>query len=103
STAAPNVTLFDPGYRQPRSVRASADWAGAILDNRFNLGLAGTLSFGRAQPGTIDANFDATTHFTLDNEAGRPVFVDPAAIVPTTGVIAPGKSRIVGDFQRVSV
>ena len=101
ATASPNVTLFDGRYRQPRSLRGAADWSGPVLDNRFVLGLQGVLSAGLAQSGAVDVNFDPTTHFTLSSEAGRPVFADPSAIVPSTGAISPLATRVSPAFQHV--
>ncbi|HEX4681614.1 MAG TPA: hypothetical protein VH277_02830, partial [Gemmatimonadaceae bacterium] len=103
ASRAPNVTLFDPSYRQPRSVRAAADWSSAILDNRFVLGLQTVVSNGLEQAGIIDANLNATPRFTLANEHDRPVFGDPEAIVPSTGSVAIAASRLYPSFQRVSV
>jgi hypothetical protein len=103
STRAPNVTVFDGRYRQPYSVRAAGDWSGPILDNRFVLGVQTVASTGMSQSGFVDANLDATPRFTLANEANRPVFVDPSAIVQASGSIAISASRVSRSFQHVSV
>jgi hypothetical protein len=103
ATGAPNVTLFDSGFDQPRSLRAAADWSSAVLDNRFVLGLQGILSFGLDQQGAIDMNVTDRSPFSLANEGGRPVFANPSAIVPTTGTIGAGAGRVSPTFQRVWV
>ena len=103
SSTAPSVTLFDPHYRQPHSLRGATDWSSPILDNRFVLGVQAIASAGLNQPGSVDVNFDPTAHFTLANEGGRPVFADPGAIVPGTGAIATNATRISSAFQRVTV
>ncbi|HYV97505.1 MAG TPA: carboxypeptidase-like regulatory domain-containing protein [Gemmatimonadaceae bacterium] len=103
SNAAPSATLFDPNYRQQRSLRASLDWAGPILDNRFAFGAQVVYSRNQHQTGSVDLNLDATApRFTLDNEAGRPVFAPASAIVPTTGSIASSATRVSSDFNRVT-
>lgn len=101
STSAPGVTLFDPRFRQPRSLRGAADWSGPILDNRFVLGVQSIVSSGLDQQGAVDVNFNPSTRFTLANEAGRPVFADPGAIVTSTGAIAPADTRMSPAFQHV--
>jgi hypothetical protein len=103
ATAAPNVSVFDRSFRQSRSLRAAGDWSGPILDNRFVLGLQGIVSSGIDQQGSVDVNAERTPHFTLTNEAGRPVFADVSAIVPATGSIAAGAGRVSPSFQRVLV
>ncbi|HTE47765.1 MAG TPA: carboxypeptidase-like regulatory domain-containing protein [Gemmatimonadaceae bacterium] len=101
STSAPAVTLFDPQYRQPRSLRAAADWSGPVADNRFVLGVQGIVSSGLQQSGAVDVNFNSTARFNLANEDNRPVFADPSAIVPGTGAIATAGSRVSPVFQHV--
>ncbi len=101
STSAPNVTLFDRGYRQPQSLRAAGDWSSAILDNRFVLGLQGIVSAGFDQPSAVDINFNPSARFTLASEGGRPVFADPSAVVPTTGAVSTVASRVSTGFQHV--
>jgi hypothetical protein len=100
-TSAPNVTFFDPNFRQAQSVRAAADWSGPVLDNRFVLGLQSIVSSGRHQEGEVDLNLDPTPRFALAGEGNRPVFVDPLSIVPSTGAISPVGSRVSPAFQHV--
>jgi hypothetical protein len=101
SSAAPTVTLFDAGFRQPRSLRAAADWSGPVLDNRFVLGVQGIVSSGLDQQGFIDVNTRRTASFALSHEGGRPVYADAGTIVPATGSIAAGAGRVSRDFQRM--
>jgi hypothetical protein len=103
ASASPNVVFFDERLRQPSSLRAAADWSGPVLDNRFVLGVQGIVSTGRNQIGAFDINLDPTTRFSLASEGGRPVFVDPSAIVPATGSIAVSASRKSTAFQRVTL
>jgi hypothetical protein len=103
STSAPSVSLFDPRYRQPQSLRGAADWSSPVLDNRFVLGFQAIVSSGFNQQGTVDLNFNPVERFALANEGGRPVFADPSAIVPATGAIATRDTRVSQAFQRVTV
>jgi hypothetical protein len=101
ATASPNVTLFTPGFREPRALRAAADWSGPVLDNRFVLGLQGILSNGLHQPGGIDLNVMRVPRFAIASEGQRPVYVDPSTIVAGTGTIAAGAGKVSPAFQRV--
>jgi hypothetical protein len=101
ATAAPNVTLFDSRYRQPRSLRAAADWSSPVLDNRLVLGLQGIASAGLAQSGMIDLNFNPTAQFSLSSEGGRPVYAEPSAIVASTGAISPTAAHVAPTFHQV--
>ena len=101
SNAAPNVTLFARDFHPPRSVRANASWTGSILDARYSASLDGTYSVNLNQQRTLDLNFRPTIAFMLPDE-GRPVFVEPGSIVPTTGSIASGAARVSQEFARVT-
>ena len=103
STAAPSVLAFDRRFAQPRSFRTAADWSSPVLDNRFVLGLQGVYSWNMNQPGIVDINLDAGRGFALSSEGGRPVFVDPSAIVPTTGTVAIADSRRSAAFRNVAI
>jgi hypothetical protein len=99
----PNVTLFAPDFVAQRSLRSNLQWAGAILGNRFRSSIDVTYSRNLGQSGNVDINFPAQQQFTLANEGGRPVFVSPSSIVPTTGQTAWRQARIVDEFGRVSL
>jgi hypothetical protein len=104
ANTSPNVSLFAHGYTPQASYRGALSWGGPILKNGYRLNVSGTLSLNQNQQGTIDLNFDTTnvSRFTLTNEGGRPVYVDAAAIVPTTGAIGSRASRIDTSFSRVT-
>ncbi len=102
ATAAPNVTLYDPHYQQARVLRSNVAWSGPTLSNRFVVALSLQYQRGFDQPAAADINLDATSRFTLDDEAGRPVFAPADAIVPGTGVVALAASRRDPVFGRVS-
>ncbi len=101
ATGAPNVTLFNPAFREPRALRGAVDWSGPVLDNRFVLGLQAILSNGLDQASGVDLNLRRSPEFSLPGEGGRPVFADESAIVPSTGSIAAGAGRVSPDFARV--
>ena len=100
--AAPNVTLFAKDYQPQRSLRSNLQWNGPILDNRFSATLEVTYSLNQNQPSSVDLNFNPTQRFALAQEGGRPVFVQPTSIVPSTGAIAPGDNRTSNLFARVT-
>ena len=102
SNVTPNVTLFDPSFRQSRVWRSNLSWSGPVLDNRFALGVSGVYSLNLNQQDAIDRNFSATQRFALDNEAGRPIYANVAAIDSRTGAIALQDTRITTDLLRVS-
>src|SRR4029079_2132916 len=102
SDASPNVNLFASDYVAPRSVRSNLQWSGPILGNRFSTTVDGTYSLNLNQGGFVDLNFDPQQRFALSDEGGRPVFVDPGSIVPSTGVIASRDGRVSPLFSRVT-
>lgn len=101
ASRAPNVALFDPSYVAPRSVRANLNWNGAVL-RRFTATIDGMYSRNLKQAGLVDLNFNPATRFTLATEGGRPVYVLPGSIVPTTGAIAVQDARLSPDFAYVT-
>jgi hypothetical protein len=102
ANATPNATLLAPGYAAQHSVRSTLKWLGAVLDNRFVAAVSGTYSLNLNQTGFVDLNLDPTPQFTLPDEAGRPVFVDPTSIVPGTGAIAAHDDRRSPQFNHVT-
>jgi hypothetical protein len=102
ANAAPNVTLFAKDYSAPKSIRSNLQWNGPILGNRFAATIDGTFSLNMNQPGNLDLNFKPVTRFTLSDEAGRPVFVQPTSIVPATGANASQDARVTSKFSRVT-
>ena len=102
SDAAPNVYLFSRDYVAPQSLRSNLQWSGPILRNRLSTTLDATYSLNMNQGGFVDLNFNPTQRFTLGNEAGRPVFVQPSSIFPATGTIASRDARVSPLFSRVT-
>lgn len=97
----PSVTMFDPDYESSRSWRANLAWNGSI-GTRFRASVEATYSLNLAQSGTIDLNFRDQQQFALDDEGGRPVYVEPTSIATTTGSIASRDSRIAPEYSRVN-
>jgi hypothetical protein len=102
ANSAPNVFLFDKDYVSPRSVRSNLQWNGPVLRNRFSATIEATYSRNLAQSGIVDLNFNPTQRFGLDNEGGRPIYVQPSSIVPASGAIASRDARVAPQFSRVS-
>jgi hypothetical protein len=94
----PDVWLLDRSYRPPAQWRASANWRNERWI-RFNA--RATYTRGVDQPSMVDLNFAHQAQWTLTDEGGRPVFVPPSAIVPTTGAIALSDSRTHPEYGRV--
>ena len=99
---SPNVTLFADDYRAPRSIRSNLSWNGRILDNRFSLTAEATYSLNLNAQSQVDLNFSPTMRFTLPDELGRPVYVQPTSIVSSTGSIASRDARVSQEFSRVT-
>ena len=102
ANAAPNVSLFARDFAAPRSVRGNLQWSGAVLANRFSLTVDGTVSHNLQQQGIVDRNVRDAVAFTLADEGGRPVLVQPTSIVPQTGAIASRDAIVSPQFGRVS-
>jgi hypothetical protein len=102
SDAAPNVTLFSKDYIAPRSLRSNLQWSGPILGNLLSTTVDATYSLNLNQGGFADLNINPQQRFTLANEGGRPVFVQPTSIVPATGTIASRDARVSPLFSRVT-
>ena len=100
--AAPNVNLFAEDYVAPRSLRSNLQWDGPILRNRFSANIDATYSLNLNQGSFVDLNFSPVERFALANEGGRPIFVNPTSIVPTTGTIASRDARVSPLFSRVT-
>jgi hypothetical protein len=102
ASTAPNVAVFDKKYSAPRALRSNLQWNGSILDNVFLASVDATYSLNLDQPSTFDVNFNPVEQFALSGEGGRPVYARTSSIVPTTGGIAPGESRVDPAFTHVS-
>ncbi len=102
SSSAPNVSLFSKDFEAPRSIRSNLQWSTPILRNRFNAQIDGTFSRNDNQSSFVDLNFNPTARFSLGSEAGRPIYVRPGSIVPSTGTVSPLDARKTQNFSRVN-
>ncbi|HUQ46898.1 MAG TPA: carboxypeptidase regulatory-like domain-containing protein [Gemmatimonadaceae bacterium] len=101
SSAAPAVSLFAKDYKAPRSIRSNLSWNGPVLGNRFTSQIEATYSLNLNQQGITDLNFNPASRFMLPSEGGRPVYVNPSSIVPTTGATAAQDGRLSPLFSRI--
>jgi hypothetical protein len=99
SLRAPTVTLIDPDQSLPSSLRFDLGYRTGLPRN-FTGNFRYTYSLGRGLWGYRDINLNETNTFALGNE-GRPFFGDVSAIVPTTGAVTYGTSRINDEFGSV--
>jgi carboxypeptidase family protein len=102
ANSAPNVFLFARDFAAPRSLRSNLQWNGPVLGNRFMATLEVTYSRNLDQSGIVDLNFNPRQQFTLADEGGRPVYVQPTSIVPSTGAIASADARVSTRYAHVS-
>ncbi len=97
--AAPSVSLFDPSYAPVRRWTGNLTWASAYRVFFYTLDASFTNT--RDLPSSVDLNYSGVSKFTLSNEDGRPVYVNPTSIVPSTGLVSPLDSRVSTEFGRV--
>ena len=99
-TQRPNVTVFEPDFGAPRSWRASLGMTHR-LSARLGASIDASYALGTNLYSVRDLNLNTTPHFLLGAEGNRPVFVDPNAIVPTTGAISLLSSRLHPQYGQV--
>jgi hypothetical protein len=97
--AAPVVRVFAPDFTAQRSWRGNLAWTATAL--RMPYGIDLTYSSNLNQRGTRELNFTGAPRFTTPDE-GRPVFVNPSSIAPSTGVVSPVDARLSQAFGRVT-
>ena len=102
ATSAPSVQVYDPSFRTPLVWRANLGIDGIRIPSKWTLALTGFYSYGFNRQSALDLNLNRTAQFSLADEANRPVYVTPEAIIPGTGVVAPGAYRINQDYGAVS-
>ena len=101
STNVPSVQVYDAGFKMPVSWRANLGIDGIRLPAKWTLGITTFYNLGVNGRSAQDLNLNPTARFTLPDEADRQVFVPVNAIVPSTGVIAPGAYRINPEYGGV--
>ncbi|HEU4641162.1 MAG TPA: carboxypeptidase regulatory-like domain-containing protein [Gemmatimonadaceae bacterium] len=101
STNEPSVGVFDPSFQAPTSWRGNVQMSGMTVKG-WPLSASVQYSLGVNGESGIDLNLRRTPAFSLPGEQDRPVYVAPEAIVPATGAIAPGASRVSDRFASVT-
>jgi hypothetical protein len=101
STNVPSVQVYDPAFSTPLVWRANLGIDGIRIPEKWTLALTGFYSYGLNRQSALDLNLNRAVQFNLADEANRPVFVTPGAIIPSTGVVAPGAYRINQNYGAV--
>lgn len=99
-TPLARAIVFADSYAPPRHWRVALGWNGA-LPWGLQLNADAIHTFGRRMPSTVDLNLRQRPAFTLDDEGGRPVYVDAASIVASTGAVLPTTARRVDRLASV--
>jgi hypothetical protein len=99
-TTSPGISVFAPNYVPSHSVRADLTWTDAI-GSLVSVSLHGLEAINTNMPELFDANFAGQRRFSLNDEGGRPVYVQPGSIVPGTGVVGASDSRVTSQFGAV--
>jgi hypothetical protein len=102
SLAKPLVRVFDPSFEAPMSYRANVGIDGIRVPGKWILTVNGGFSYNVNNQSTIDLNLNRTPRFFVAAEGGRPVFAPLSAVVPSTGAISAGASRLSPEFATVS-
>jgi len=102
SLSKPLVRVFDPGFRAPVSWRSNLGIEGIRVPWKWIVSINGGFSWNTNGQSTVDLNLNRTAQFDLPDEANRPVYAPVTSIVPGTGSISTGASRISPDFATVS-
>ncbi len=98
--SAPAAVGFAEDYGSPKAWRASLGIQRS-LTTLLRASLNFTYARGVSQYGASDLNLNTDGGFTLASEAGRPVFVPAATIVPSTGAVNSRLSRVDSSFAQV--
>jgi hypothetical protein len=101
SSLAFPVSAYASGFAQPRSWRGELNWE-HLFSAALSATAGGSYALNSRLPAAYDMNFRAQPRMFLGSEGGRPVFVTPAGIDPTTGTVSTAESRIVPSFTHVT-
>ena len=99
--SAPPVSVFARDYTMSDSWRPALN-LNYTINNMFRASVNGTWAINRSMPGLYDLNFKPAARFSLASEGGRPIFVAPTSIVPSTGAESWTDSRVSPNFAHVS-
>ncbi len=100
SVNAPTVRVLSKDYNASRSWRGNLriDYPIEVV----SLSVEETYSMNFAQQSSVDLNFANMQRFSLPNEDDRPMFVTPASIIASTGLVSSGDARVSDAFSRVA-
>lgn len=87
----PSVVVFARDYQPSEAWRGNLGWSGSVAG--LHATADAVYSLNLFQAGTTDQNLVSHPKFTLSREGGRPVFVVPSAIDPSSGGIGLSSSR----------
>src|SRR5205807_1632434 len=97
----PNVTAFARDYAPPHAWRGSLGVQRRLL-HAFTVSLDASYARGSSQYGFRDLNLVAAPHFTLTDEAARPVYVPVDSIVPATVTLPIASALELGAIGRLT-
>jgi hypothetical protein len=98
----PNVWAIDPSFESQRSWRGNLTLRGPFITKLFRFSADVTYSLNLHQQSAVDVNFTGVQHASLDGEGGRPMYAQPASIVPATGAVTNVDSRVSPLFGSVN-
>ena len=98
---SPSVAVLAPDFEPSTSWREAMS-LNLALTRSFRLTMNATHARNTHQRSSFDVNFAPVVRFTLDDEAGRPVYVSPTSIDAQTGTVSYAESRVVSAFSHVS-
>lgn len=102
TTTRPNVWMIDRGFAAQQSWRTNLALNAFLVPKLIRFTVEGIYSLNLHQQAPLDLNFTPNTRFTLANEGNRPVFVQPASIVPSTGALTNRDSRVDAAYGSVT-
>ena len=95
SSDRPGSTGFAPGYDLPAVWHSSMELNWLHRPSLTSIDAHVSMSRGRGLPLATDRNLAADPAFRLESEGGRPVFVAPGAVDPSSGrIVLPGSRRL---------
>ena len=101
SQTTPPVTLFSPDYQPSHRWGAALGWNGRLTPSWIGT-ITANYSLNQHRSEAYDINFNPATRFTLASEGGRPVYVSPASIAPSSGAVSSTDSRVRPELAQVN-
>ncbi|MEP6622445.1 MAG: hypothetical protein ABJE47_24185 [bacterium] len=101
-SARPNVWAFDPNFEAQRSWRGNLTLRGPFFTKLLRFSADATFSRNLHQQSPLDVNFSGVQRSALRDEGNRPLYVQSASIVPATGAVTNGDSRVSQGYGSVN-